>query len=458
MTTVSRNSPCPCGSGRRYKDCCGVLAASGPRNPVGQSSSAGSGEALLLRALEAQKARDLAGAEALYRDALKVEPNHADALHMLGVIRMERGDDAEAARLIMTALDETNWQIGSMQHNLGLALSRMLTAQSLAHSRRQQSSPRRTPSNPVSGHAGATVSVVLPVYNHERYVGDAIRSVLAQDVPPLELIVIDDGSTDQSASAARQAMEGAAIRCHFLARENRGAAATLNQAVQLARGDFIQPLNSDDLLGPGRLSAMLRCVAETGAELAFSAVDCIDAAGSRIDEFDDPRVFALRCSQSNIADSETVGLSFIAANPAVSTGNLFFSRALFDRVGGFQDLRYHHDWDFVLRALWHTEPEYIGKVLYRYRFHERNTISELGPAKREEVDTMMGSFLQEALSRAPTHALAPCVANWGSTIIETIFSNGLARLIPRTTMTDFYQRIVAAQPTHLGAGITVVTG
>lgn len=116
MTTVSRNSPCPCGSGRRYKDCCGVIAASGTRNPVGHSSPAGSGEALLLRALEAQKARDLAGAEVLYRDALKVVPNHADALHMLGVIRMERGDDAEAARLIMTALDETNWQIGSMQH------------------------------------------------------------------------------------------------------------------------------------------------------------------------------------------------------------------------------------------------------------------------------------------------------------------------------------------------------
>ena len=142
----------------------------------------------------------------------------------------------------------------------------------------------------MSGHAGATVSVVLPVYNHERYVGDAIRSVLAQDIPPLELIVIDDGSTDQSASAARQAMKARRSGATFFARENRGAAATLNQAVQLARGDFIQPLNSDDLPGPGRLSAMLRCVAETGAELAFSAVDCIDAAGSRIDEFDDPGV------------------------------------------------------------------------------------------------------------------------------------------------------------------------
>ena len=83
MTTVSRNSPCPCGSGRRYKDCCGVIAASGTRNPVGHSSPAGSGEALLLRALEAQKARDLAGAEVLYRDALKVVPNHAGVLTCL---------------------------------------------------------------------------------------------------------------------------------------------------------------------------------------------------------------------------------------------------------------------------------------------------------------------------------------------------------------------------------------
>ena len=149
----------------------------GPTNPVGHSSPAGSGEALLLRALEAQKANDLAGAEVLYRDALKVVPNHADALHMLGVVCMERGDDAEAARLIMTALDETNWQIGSMQHNLGLALSRMLTAQPLPHSGANNPSPRRTPSNPVSGHAGATVKIVLPVTTTNAMSATAIHPI-----------------------------------------------------------------------------------------------------------------------------------------------------------------------------------------------------------------------------------------------------------------------------------------
>ena len=277
--------------------------------------------------------------------------------------------------------------------------------------------------------------------------------MLAQDIPPLELIVIDDGSTDQSASAARQPWK-ATIRCHFLVRENRGALATLNQAVQLARGDFIQPLNGDDLLGPGRLSAMLRCVAETpGAELAFSAVDCIDAAGSRIDEFDDPRVFALRCSQSNIADSETVGLSFITANPAVSTGNLFFSRALFDRVGGFQDLRYHHDWDFVLRALWHTEPEYIGPSLYRYRFHERNTISELGPAKAGRGRHHDGKFfLQEALSRAPTHALAPYCRQLG----QYDHRDDIQQRSGPVDTSDYDDRLLPAYgrcaATHLGPG------
>ena len=71
---------------------------------------------------------------------------------------MERGDDAEAARLIMTALDETNWQIGGMQRNLSLALSRMLTAQSLPHSGANNPLAPYT-MNPVSGHAGATVSV-----------------------------------------------------------------------------------------------------------------------------------------------------------------------------------------------------------------------------------------------------------------------------------------------------------
>lgn len=440
MSSVSRNAACPCGSGKRYKDCCGALATSAAGAAATGLGYSDRLDAVLNRALETQRERDLPGAEALYREALQLSPKHPDALHMLGVIRMERGDNADAARLILDALDGVGWQVGSMQHNLGLALSRMLAAQSM-NQPRPTVAPAKT--KQVDDRSTLTVSAVLPVYNHERYVADAIRSVLTQDRPPVELIVIDDGSTDHSVDAAQQALRDADIPCRFIARENRGAAETLNEAIRLTQGDFIQPLNSDDLLAPRRLSTMLDAVADTGAELAFAAVACIDSAGAPIDEFDDARVFAFRCSQSNVAGCDSVGLSFLGSNPAISTGNLMFSRHLFDCVGGFRDLRYHHDWDFVLRALWYVEPVYVRDVLYQYRFHGHNTISEGGQARQSEVDSMMSNFLREVSSRQPSHPLAPCVENWGNTIIEQVLGSGLARLLSRATMIELYQRAIS---------------
>lgn len=357
---------------------------------------------------------------------------------MLGVIRLEKGDATAATELILTALDQVDWQVSTMRHNLGLALSSMLAT--------EEHTTSRLPAPVVGTEAGKresamTVSVVLPVYNHERYIAAAIESVLAQDRPPLELIVIDDGSSDHSVDAARDALRHADIPCRFIARENRGADATLNEAIRLAAGTHIQPLNSDDLLPPSRLSKLSAAVTATGAELAFAAVECIDANGVRLDEFDDPRVFMSSCNQAGIAGCESVGLSFIACNPAVSTGNFFFTRSLFDRLNGFRDLRYHHDWDFILRALWVCEPVFVPEVLYRYRFHGRNTISEAGDARQNEVDAMMRAFLHDALTRTPEHPLAPCLTNWGNRLFELVLGNGLSHLLPRTTLIELYKKM-----------------
>ena len=110
---ASRNAPCPCGSGRRYKECHGALRA-------------GAGEAAELarrlgEALEAQTAGRLEAAEALYREALARSPRHFDALHMLGLVRHQRGDSAEAADLIGRAV-ATFAGHAPAHSNLGLAL------------------------------------------------------------------------------------------------------------------------------------------------------------------------------------------------------------------------------------------------------------------------------------------------------------------------------------------------
>src|ERR1700704_5108144 len=108
MATVGRNSACPCGSGERYKDCCGRLPAveGATENPPSPTALA----SLMQQALAAQQAQLPRDADRLYREALAIAPDEPDALHMLGVLRYEQGDSEEAARLILRALDLTGWK------------------------------------------------------------------------------------------------------------------------------------------------------------------------------------------------------------------------------------------------------------------------------------------------------------------------------------------------------------
>src|ERR1700738_1139741 len=100
--------------------------------------------------------------------------------------------------------------------------------------------------------AEVDVSVVLPVYNHERFVTAAIESVLAQSVQPREIICIDDGSSDGSAQAVQDiASRTSRVRCWT--RANQGAHRTINEGVRAATSGYVAILNSDDIFHPRRL-------------------------------------------------------------------------------------------------------------------------------------------------------------------------------------------------------------
>ena len=100
----------------------------------------------------------------------------------------------------------------------------------------------------------ASVSVVIPVYNGERYLGDAIRSMLEQTLPATELVVVDDGSTDASAEIA--ASFGDAVR--LIRQENRGVASARNRGVRDANSTYVAWLDQDDLATPNRIASQLR--------------------------------------------------------------------------------------------------------------------------------------------------------------------------------------------------------
>ncbi len=221
--------------------------------------------------------------------------------------------------------------------------------------------------------AAPLISVLMPAYNHEPYVREAVGSVLAQTHANLELIVIDDASRDGTWAALSGFADARLKRRRH--ETNQGAHATLNEALAMARGEYLAILDSDDLYEPTRLERLLAEAVKLDPTAVFIVTDVafIDAAGNPAEEH--PRAVAYRALCRYCAGLPPSSW-FLAGNPAIGTSNFFFSRALLDKVGPFSPLRYTHDWDWALRALGHARPVWLREALLRYRVHAANTLSE----------------------------------------------------------------------------------
>jgi glycosyltransferase involved in cell wall biosynthesis len=125
------------------------------------------------------------------------------------------------------------------------------------------------------------VSVVLPVYNGEEYLADAINSILVQSFSDFELILIDDGSTDGSPKILKE-YEHRDPRVRVIMRENRGLVTTLNDAIDIARGKWIARMDQDDIALPHRLESQLKWLESTGADISGSWVRRFGSSDKRL--------------------------------------------------------------------------------------------------------------------------------------------------------------------------------
>lgn len=262
------------------------------------------------------------------------------------------------------------------------------------------------------------VSVVVPSFNHAAHVDEALRSVEAQDYEHLELIVVDDASSDGTAEIARDLLGGEELREHFSGRvqwvsneENRGAHATIDRALKMAGGTLIAILNSDDRYHPERISRLVEAVLEKGTLLAFSQVAFIDEDGDAL-ESASGEAFRLHGHQARIDRFPSLGFAAMCSNVALSTGNLVFHRELWKTVGGFDALRYCHDWDFLLKSVAVCEPVFVREPLYDYRIHGGNTFRALDDVAEKETRAVLTRYFETVRGGRVENHLAPTPENW----------------------------------------------
>jgi len=244
------------------------------------------------------------------------------------------------------------------------------------------------------------VSVVMPAYNHERFVGAAMDSVLNQTFADLELIIIDDGSTDRTGEIVR-ARKDPRIRYHH--QDNQDAYNALNRGMELSKGAFISIINSDDIYATNRLQRLLEIQRTTSAACIFSEVSPIDDAGEPLSDQQHPWVVWHERNRNYYLERGDLYDGFLNGNYMVTTSNLFMTRELYDTVGGFCSLRYLHDYDYIFRILMEAENSTVylddEKLLY-YRIHGANTLSEAAITGREQDRQLIRKYL---MKKCPPH-------------------------------------------------------
>ena len=204
----------------------------------------------------------------------------------------------------------------------------------------------------------AIVSVVIPTFNHAAFLPAAIKSALDQDFADLEIIVVDDGSTDETRAIAA----GYGDRVQYLWQENAGLSAARNAGIRAARGQFVALLDADDVWLPDFLSTVMgRWRDDPGLGAVYTGFYSIDQEGHRL-----PQVSTSTVPAEELYDRLLDGEFFVPS--AVVT-----RRDCFDRVGFFDEaLRGSEDWDMWLRVSREYRMAGLPLPLVHYRIHGSN--------------------------------------------------------------------------------------
>ena len=193
-----------------------------------------------------------------------------------------------------------------------------------------------TKNESVSRSEAVRVTAVTPAYNRARYLPQAIESVLAQEFPGLEHVIVDDGSTDSTPEAVRPYLD----RVRYERQENQGQSAAWNRCLEMARGEYVAFLDSDDAWLPGKLARQIPILdADPGAGMLYSPVRYIDADGRPKPERPSGRP----------TPSEWILPALLLHNLA-DNGGVIVRRRLLLEAGGFDPaVREGNDWDMWLR-------------------------------------------------------------------------------------------------------------
>ncbi len=303
----------------------------------------------------------------------------------------------------------------------------------MLHPSADQAAPQQSKDQP-----SCRVSIVIPTYNYAEYLAHAIRSVLAQTLADWELIVVDDGSTDDTASVVAE-FEDARIR--YVYQDNRGPSAARNYGLDLARGEYFTMLDADDWLAPNSLAdraVLLDQYPHYGA--VYSDGYICDPDGRPLQRLSENR------PANYVGDvfSELVRVNFFGTLSPVMARRRVLTEF---RIRHDESNVFVEDWDFLIRLAERVEFGYADSICVWYRQHGRNRTPALSDSL--SLDSHARTFLK-VLCSDRYERLTPATRYHVYSLLLPIYLHGR----PEQQQALMDSRAFRALPRHHQARIT----
>jgi len=248
-----------------------------------------------------------------------------------------------------------------------------------------------------------SIAVIIPTYNYARGIHQAIASALNQTLPPVEVIVVDDGSTDDT----RKILDTYGSRIRYLYQQNRGASAARNAGVRDATCEWVAFLDHDDEWYPTKLACQAASVVESGAEFCYTGYERF--ANGRFEETIEP------------PDPDQLFPELRFQNVLGPSSMFLVRRSTFVSLGGFDERlgASCEDWEFAVRLASVSRWVKVNQTLMRYNYHSSNSSFRYRNLLQKELlieDTLLAGTvgLNRMMTRRKVRAAIYARAAWGA--------------------------------------------
>jgi len=200
------------------------------------------------------------------------------------------------------------------------------------------------------------ISVIMPIYNCEEYLKEAVESILNQTFTDFEFIIVNDGSVDKSLSILRE-FEQKDKRIKIISRENRGLIYSLNEGVKLAQGKYIARMDGDDISLPERFEKQVKFMEDNKLVVCGTWATVIDSFGNIIRYYTYPPI-----------GNNRIRLYSFFHCPFIHPSTMLEKNVL-EKVGGYKNYKNIEDYELWTRIIYKNNIGNIGEMLMKYRIH-----------------------------------------------------------------------------------------